>query len=55
MKKLIFVLAAGFLSGCATVKTVDQALAKAAAVATGPCGIAITEAITVCQEQKFQP
>lgn len=48
MNKALLIVAVAVMSGCSTIKTVDQALSKAAVLATGPCAEAVHNAVAVC-------
>lgn len=50
MKYLIVLLASACI-GCSTIKTVDEALSKAAVLATGDCANAIHTAVSTCNKK----
>lgn len=51
MKYGIVLLALVACVGCSTIKTVDEALSKAAVLATGPCAQAVHTAVDVCNKK----
>lgn len=50
MKKLLIAGSLLILSGCSTIKTVDDALNKAAVLATGDCAKAVHAAVATCNK-----
>jgi hypothetical protein len=58
MRRVLFlaVLAlVGVGGGCAGIKSVEEGLTKAAALASGPCGQKIAEAAVICRAQSVAP
>mgnify|MGYP007071584705 CR=1 FL=1 len=49
--KYTLLLCVTILSGCATIKTVDEALSKAAVLATGECASSIHETVAICNKK----